>query len=52
MEAVCIGDKSVNIRAREPENGLSVETQVDCLIDQATDANILGRTYQGWDPWV
>ena len=52
MEAVCMGDAKVNIRAREQDSGLSVEVQVACLIDQATDPNILGRTYQGWEPWV
>lgn len=31
---------------------LTVEEQIDCLVDQATDANILGRTYHGWQPWV
>lgn len=52
MEAVCIGHPDVNIRARELEKGLSVEKQVACLIDQATDPNVLGRTYEGWEPWM
>ena len=52
MEAVCLGDSSVNIRAREPNNGLSVESQVSCLMDLAMDPNILGRTYEGWEPWM
>lgn len=52
MESVCLGDRNANVRAREPESGLSVESQVLCLIDQATDANILGRTWQGWEPWM
>lgn len=52
MEAVCLGDAEANIRAREPESGLSVESQVACLIDHAMDPNILGRTYVGWDPWM
>ena len=26
--------------------------QVRCLIDQATDINILGRTWQGWKPYL
>jgi DNA-dependent protein kinase catalytic subunit len=30
----------------------SIEEQVDCLIDHATDPNILGRTWAGWEPWV
>nr|XP_012645481.1 DNA-dependent protein kinase catalytic subunit isoform X3 [Microcebus murinus] len=50
--AVARGSKDHNIRAREPESGLSEETQVRCLIDQATDANILGRTWEGWEPWM
>ena len=52
MEAVCFGDKIVNIRAIEPENGLSVESQVACLVDHALDSNILGRAYAGWEPWM
>ncbi|XP_008824672.1 DNA-dependent protein kinase catalytic subunit [Nannospalax galili] len=50
--AVARGSKDHNIRAREPESGLSEETQVKCLIDQATDPNILGRTWEGWEPWI
>jgi len=30
----------------------SVEEQVDCLVDQATDPNILGRTWTGWLPFM
>ncbi|KAM5158207.1 DNA-dependent protein kinase catalytic subunit [Mantella aurantiaca] len=50
--AVARGDKEYNIRAREAAEGLSEETQVQCLIDQATDPNILGRTWRGWEPWM
>ncbi|XP_067836012.1 DNA-dependent protein kinase catalytic subunit isoform X2 [Heptranchias perlo] len=50
--AVAMGDKDHNVRAREPEEGLSVERQVDCLIDQATDPNILGRVWAGWEAWM
>ncbi|XP_067887902.1 DNA-dependent protein kinase catalytic subunit isoform X2 [Heterodontus francisci] len=50
--AVAMGDKDHNVRAREPEEGLSVERQVDCLIDQATDPNILGRVWVGWEAWM
>ncbi|XP_048384539.2 DNA-dependent protein kinase catalytic subunit [Stegostoma tigrinum] len=50
--AVATGDKDHNVRARESEEGLSVECQVDCLIDQATDPNILGRVYMGWEAWM
>lgn len=31
---------------------LSVEQQVACLLDQATDPNVLGRTWWGWKPWL
>ncbi|KAI4490660.1 hypothetical protein M0804_003604 [Polistes exclamans] len=31
---------------------LTAEEQVECLLDQATDFNILGRTYVGWKPWL
>ncbi|XP_062935178.1 DNA-dependent protein kinase catalytic subunit [Cynocephalus volans] len=50
--AVARGNKDHNVRAQEPESGLSEETQAKCLIDQATDPNILGRTWEGWEPWM
>ncbi|CAD8069351.1 unnamed protein product [Paramecium sonneborni] len=31
---------------------LSVIQQVDCLIDLATDPNILGRAWKGWVPFI
>ncbi|KAG9478931.1 hypothetical protein GDO78_012545 [Eleutherodactylus coqui] len=49
---VAKGVEEYNIRAREPEDGLSEEIQVKCLIDQATDPNILGRVWTGWEPWI
>lgn len=52
MESVCLGDRAVNVRAREPESGLSVECQVACLVDHAMDPNVLGRTWVGWEPWM
>lgn len=30
----------------------SVEEQVACLIDQATDENLLGRAWVGWEPFL
>lgn len=39
-------------RRAMPAVGLDVEDQVDCLIEQATDPNILGRMWQGWAPWL
>ncbi|XP_044280098.1 DNA-dependent protein kinase catalytic subunit isoform X2 [Varanus komodoensis] len=50
--SVARGSKEYNIRAREPEDGLSEEAQVKCLIDQATDPNILGRVWEGWESWM
>lgn len=51
FENVAMGDKD-NIRAGLPESGLTPEEQIAALIDQATDPNILGRTWAGWEPWV
>ena len=31
---------------------LEVDEQIDCLIEQARDPNILGRTWIGWSPYV
>ncbi|XP_071410665.1 DNA-dependent protein kinase catalytic subunit isoform X2 [Pithys albifrons albifrons] len=50
--AVARGNANHDLRAKEPEAGLSEETQVRCLIDQATDPNILGRVWEGWEPWM
>ncbi|KAI5104092.1 DNA-dependent protein kinase catalytic subunit [Silurus meridionalis] len=52
MLEVARGTTEHNIRAQLGETDLSVEEQVNCLIDQATDANILGRTFTGWEPWM
>jgi len=29
----------------------TAEQQVDCLIEQATDKHILGKTFWGWESW-
>jgi DNA-dependent protein kinase catalytic subunit len=52
LQQIVLGEHSVNIRARVKEKCSSTMEQVECLIDQATDPNILGRTYNGWAPWV
>ncbi|XP_072306662.1 DNA-dependent protein kinase catalytic subunit [Eucyclogobius newberryi] len=52
LQSVALGAKGVNVRADVPAEGLSVEKQVDCLLDQAMDQNILGRVYFGWEPWM
>uniref|UniRef100_A0A8C4NGJ0 non-specific serine/threonine protein kinase n=1 Tax=Eptatretus burgeri TaxID=7764 RepID=A0A8C4NGJ0_EPTBU len=50
--AVAKGDPTHNVRARLQDTNLSPEDQADCLLDQATDPNILGRTFVGWEPWM
>lgn len=52
LQSVARGTKEHNVRARLPDAGLSVERQVDCLLDQAMDPNVLGRTFAGWEPWM
>ncbi|PVD38356.1 hypothetical protein C0Q70_00970 [Pomacea canaliculata] len=52
FEKVALGDVQDNIRARLKEKGLTEEQQVAALIDQATDPNILGRAWGGWEPWL
>lgn len=39
-------------RRKLASNGLSVEDQVECLIDIANDPAILGSSFQGGRPWV
>jgi hypothetical protein len=45
-------DGSVDIRANVKEKCSSAKEQVECLVDMATDPNILGRTWGGWAPWI
>lgn len=53
LEEIVRGDPSRNIRARVAGNVcVSVQEQIDCLLDQATDPNLLGRIFAGWQPWV
>jgi hypothetical protein len=30
----------------------SAQEQAACLVDLATDANVLGRMWKGWRPWL
>ncbi|XP_023014378.2 DNA-dependent protein kinase catalytic subunit [Leptinotarsa decemlineata] len=47
------GDLDRDVRAKFADReDLSPEEQVDCLIDHATDYNLLGRMFVGWAPWV
>jgi DNA-dependent protein kinase catalytic subunit len=52
LKKIVRGVPKDNVRARTGEKCGSVKEQVDCLVDQATDPNILGRTYGGWAPWI
>lgn len=52
LKNIVKGTAKDNVRARVGERCSSVKEQVDCLVDQATDPNILGRTYGGWAPWI
>ncbi|CAG9832446.1 unnamed protein product [Diabrotica balteata] len=48
-----LGETNENFRTKfVGKEGLTVEDQVDCLIDHATDSNLLGRMWRGWCPWV
>ena len=60
MLGIAYGNPKRNIRARLLEEAdeepskyiLTTEQQVACLIDQATDPDILGKTFVGWEPYV
>ena len=62
FQEVAFGISQHNVRKRYLEKAesqgciskcfLEPEEQVACLIDQATDFNILGRTYAGWKPYI
>lgn len=46
------GDPQFNVRANEGKVCSSVQAQVQCLIDMASDKDILGRAWVGWMSWV
>lgn len=52
LQAIVKGDANHNFRATVSGRELSVDEQVQCLLDQATDPNVLGRSWQGWKPWL
>jgi DNA-dependent protein kinase catalytic subunit len=52
LREILRGVRGQNARATAADRCATVSEQVDCLVDQATDPNILGRTYQGWAPWA
>ncbi|KAI8075324.1 hypothetical protein BC940DRAFT_249003 [Gongronella butleri] len=46
------GDPSINVRATIPDQCSNTAQQVQCLVDLATDPNILGRTWVGWQSYI
>jgi DNA-dependent protein kinase catalytic subunit len=51
VEDIVLGAPAAERRVL-PALGLSPEQQVRVLVEQATDPNILGRTWTGWMPYV
>ena len=49
---IIIGEKGSERWSMQNETSLNTDQQVTCLIDQATDPNILGRTWIGWSPFA
>jgi len=56
LKEIVTGEKSGAVRAaikkRSGRSDLSVADQVDCLVDMATDSNILFRQWGGLTTWV
>ena len=64
LQHIVEGDPARDVRAhimaaQKPSSGgssharvLTVDQQVACLLDQAVDPNILGRTWEGWKPFM
>ena len=52
LQKIVSGVPEENIRASVGVKCSSVAEQVACLVDLASDPNVLGRTYHGWAPWV
>eukprot|EP01080_Neovahlkampfia_damariscottae_P000233 gene233-4479_t len=52
IKKVVRGDASSDYRAKVGEICASEKQQVMCLIDLATDPNVLGRMWVGWSSWI
>jgi hypothetical protein len=59
MEKVVGGDQTQNKRAQilmqygsNRYHKLTVDEQIDCIIDQATDVDILARSWQGLETFM
>jgi DNA-dependent protein kinase catalytic subunit len=49
---VARGNKRLHARALVGPTCSSVEQQVTCLLELATDGNMLGRQYEGLETWL
>jgi DNA-dependent protein kinase catalytic subunit len=52
LEQIVGGVAGSNVRTEHRGTCATVADQVACLVDLATDPNILGRMYGGWAAWV
>jgi hypothetical protein len=52
LQKVVRGEKETNMRATVGDRCQNTLEQVQCLIDLATDPNILGRTWAGWQSYL
>mmetsp|Transcript_15125 Transcript_15125/g.59220 ORF Transcript_15125/g.59220 Transcript_15125/m.59220 type:complete len:1470 (+) Transcript_15125:2-4411(+) len=52
LERIVSGEAKHNVRARIGERCDTVAEQVACLVDLASDPNVLGRMYGGWASWI
>lgn len=52
LEIIVNGEAKHNARARHGERCDTVAEQVECLVDLASDPNVLGRMYGGWASWI
>ncbi|XJO77167.1 hypothetical protein BDV3_001782 [Batrachochytrium dendrobatidis] len=48
---ILVGNDTLAMRSQVGQQCADVREQVRCLIDQATDPNILGRAWRGWLPF-
>ena len=51
FEKVVLGTKD-SLRSTLPDTNLSIEQQVDVLVEQATDPCLLGWAFPGWRPYL
>lgn len=52
LKKIVLGLNHESARANMGRAGLTIHQQVDVLLEQATDPNILGRTWLGWKPFI